>query len=98
MKSNEYETPFAKLHVYMNELPKRKHPRLEQYDYSSDGAYFITVCVKDKREMLGKITVGRDYHGTPYLKTRRCDIFPHNQTQMSVAFCKARGVYMNEPA
>ncbi len=48
--------------------PKRKHPRLKQYDYSSDGAYFITVCVKDKREMLGEITVGRDDLGTPYLE------------------------------
>lgn len=52
----------------MNELPKRKHPRLKQYDYSSEGAYFITVCVNDRREMLGKITVGRDDPGTPYLE------------------------------
>ncbi|NMC57404.1 MAG: transposase [Eubacteriaceae bacterium] len=65
MKSNEYETLFAKLHVYKNETPKRTHPRLKQYNYSSNGAYFITVCVNGKREMLGKITVGRDDLGTP---------------------------------
>ncbi len=52
----------------MNETPKRTHPRLKQYDYSNNGAYFITVCVKHKREMLGKITVGRDDLGTPYLE------------------------------
>ena len=43
----------------MNELPKRKSVRLKDFDYSSNGAYFITVCVKDKQQMLGQI-VGRD--------------------------------------
>ena len=41
------------------ELPVRKHPRLKGYDYGSDGAYFITLCVKNGHEMLGQI-VGRD--------------------------------------
>ena len=44
---------------FMNELPKRKSVRLKDFDYSSNGAYFITVCVKDKQQMLGQI-VGRD--------------------------------------
>ena len=43
------------------ELPMRKHPRLRGYDYSSNGAYFITFCVEGGHEMLGQI-VGR---GTP---------------------------------
>jgi len=45
----------------MNEekkLPKRKHPRLDNYDYSSAGAYFITICTKDRRCVLSRI-VGR---------------------------------------
>ena len=29
--------------------------RLNDYDYSQNGAYFITVCVKDKLNKLGKI-------------------------------------------
>ena len=29
------------------ELPVRKNIRLKEYDYSSAGAYFLTVCVKD---------------------------------------------------
>ena len=29
--------------------------RLEGYDYSNAGAYFITVCVKDGHQMLGEI-------------------------------------------
>jgi len=37
------------------ELPVRKKIRLEGYDYSKNGAYFITICVKDKHEMLGRI-------------------------------------------
>ncbi len=32
-----------------NEMPKRKKNRLENYDYSSCGAYFITVCTLERR-------------------------------------------------
>ncbi|MBR5270970.1 MAG: hypothetical protein IKV64_02170 [Clostridia bacterium] len=40
------------------ELPKRKPTRLKGYDYSSPGTYFITICVKDRKELLSKIIVG----------------------------------------
>ena len=40
------------------ELPKRKSPRLKGYDYSSPGGYFITICVKDRRPILGHIVEG----------------------------------------
>lgn len=40
------------------DLPKRKNIRLQGYDYNQNGAYFITICVKDMHEMLGKIDVG----------------------------------------
>ncbi len=30
------------------ELPKRKPNRLREYDYSQNGAYFITICTKDR--------------------------------------------------
>ena len=39
-------------------LPKRKHPRLVNYDYSSPGAYFITICTHSRRCILSNI-VGR---------------------------------------
>ena len=39
-------------------LPKRKHARLKHYDYSTTGAYFVTICTKNKRPMLSAI-VGR---------------------------------------
>ena len=45
-------------------LPQRKHTRLKNYDYSNNGYYFVTICTKDKKPILGKIveqnTVGRD--------------------------------------
>ncbi len=31
------------------DLPKRKPNRLPEFDYSSPGAYFITICTKDKK-------------------------------------------------
>ena len=31
------------------ELPKRKNIRLEHFDYSSPGAYFLTVCTKERK-------------------------------------------------
>ena len=36
----------------MNELPKRKHIRIEDYDYSTPGAYFITVCTVNREKIF----------------------------------------------
>ncbi len=36
-------------------LPKRKAVRLRGYDYSAPGAYFITICVKNRQQLLSKI-------------------------------------------
>ena len=41
------------------ELPKRKPNRAKGFDYSSAGAYFVTICTKDKRCILGTV-VGED--------------------------------------
>ena len=38
--------------------PKRKHPRLRDYDYSRTGVYFLTICTKDRAPILSEI-VGR---------------------------------------
>ena len=38
-----------------NELPQRKHPRLDHYDYSSAGAYFVTICTHNRRCLLSHI-------------------------------------------
>lgn len=39
----------------MEELTKRKGTRLKNFDYSSSGAYFVTICVKDRLPLLSKI-------------------------------------------
>ena len=36
----------------------RKPIRLENYDYGQNGAYFITVCVKDRAPILSKLRRG----------------------------------------
>ena len=38
--------------------PSRKPNRLKNYDYSSNGMYFITVCAKNKDLIFGKIVGG----------------------------------------
>ena len=48
-----------------NEFPKRKKNRLDTYDYSSCGAYFITICTEDRREILSRIIVGGDVLDAP---------------------------------
>ena len=45
----------------MMDLPKRKRTRLKEYDYSATGMYFITVCVKNKNHLLGKIVGCGDF-------------------------------------
>ena len=37
------------------QLPKRKPTRLKNYNYSTVGFYFVTVCVKDRKNLLGNI-------------------------------------------
>ena len=37
------------------QLPDRTLPRLQNYDYSSPGVYFITICTNEKRCLLGRI-------------------------------------------
>ena len=37
------------------EKPKRKDLRLKQYSYSTRGAYFITICTQDRKNILSHI-------------------------------------------
>ncbi len=36
-------------------LPKRKQIRLQTYDYSSAGVYFVTICTAEKKRILSEI-------------------------------------------
>lgn len=41
----------------MSGMAVRKRNRLKDYDYSQNGAYFVTLCVKDRAELLCEISV-----------------------------------------
>ncbi len=41
-------------------METRKHPRLKEFDYGSNGAYFVTMCTDNRRNILSRIAVGRD--------------------------------------
>ena len=47
-----------------NNLPERKPTRLTGYDYNTCGAYFITICTEERRQILSKI-VGGDVLDAP---------------------------------
>ncbi len=38
-----------------NDLPKRKPTRLKDFDYSKCGAYFITICTENRKNLLSLI-------------------------------------------
>ena len=37
------------------DYPKRKLPRLKDFDYATPGAYFITICTHNKKCLFGTI-------------------------------------------
>ena len=49
----------------MEEKKTRKKMRLQNYNYGSYGAYFITICTEQRRPTLSRI-VGDDVLGVPY--------------------------------
>ena len=42
------------------ELPKRKPTRLNGYDYSTPGAYFVTICTQNREQLFEIENVGND--------------------------------------
>ena len=55
------------------DLPKRKQIRLPDYDYSTSGAYFVTICTHGKRCILSDITVGA-LHEAPVVSVRLTEV------------------------
>ena len=54
--------------------PIRKPMRLREYDYSSPGAYFITICTRERDCLLSRILVGAVGDAGPY---KRCPAVAH---------------------
>ena len=53
----------------IQDLAKRKRLRLQNYDYDSHGAYFLTICTHQRKPILSKIapvTVGDGAHDVPF--------------------------------
>ena len=58
-------------------MNNRKQIRLKDYDYSENGAYFVTICSKNKEALFGKVVgdgildvplAERDDNGNVYVK------------------------------
>ena len=52
------------------ELPERKRTRIKHFDYSRNGAYFITICTQDRKQILSNIIESNETK-TPPLQYRR---------------------------
>ena len=48
----------------MNATEKRKQNRIPGYNYSSNGAYFITICTQHRKSILSRINVGSIHEST----------------------------------
>lgn len=42
----------------MKQYPQRKSPRLQGYDYSQSGAYFVTICTHLRQHLFGRVEDG----------------------------------------
>jgi putative transposase len=42
----------------MNLLPQRRSPRLKGYDYTQEGAYFVTICTRHRVHLFGEVVDG----------------------------------------
>ena len=51
-------------YIKMQKLHCRKSIRLKNYDYSSNGYYFVTICVQNRENLFGEI-VGATLCGRP---------------------------------
>jgi putative transposase len=40
-------------------MPRRRSIRLPDYDYTADGAYFVTICSYEKECIFGEIVEGK---------------------------------------
>ena len=63
--------PTVESEVWIMDLSKRKRIRLQSYDYSAPGAYFVTICTADRRCILSDIAVGAAISRPPEVRLTR---------------------------
>ena len=61
----------------MKDLPKRKNIRLDEFDYSKNGYYYITICTKNREKILGEI-VGDGVLDVPKMKLSYFGVIAEN--------------------
>ena len=49
------DTLYYEFNLGLTDLPVRKRNRLKSFDYSENGAYFVTVCTKDKQKLFWNV-------------------------------------------
>lgn len=84
--------------IFMN-LPKRKPNRLKDYDYRQNGAYFITICTKDKKEILSRIVAGtvhsnerRGEHCSPEISRNHLTEHPNEVRLTAIGEIAEKGI------
>lgn len=70
----------------MEKCPSRKPTRLLCYDYSQPGAYFVTVCVKEKRCILSAIVGGVDPDAPSVQLTAYGTVIMQNLNRMNAIY------------
>ena len=51
----EQEKQCGVLGIRIKPFPQRKQNRIPEYDYSQNGAYFVTICTANKEQVLGEV-------------------------------------------
>lgn len=57
--------------------PNRQPNRISEYDYSQNGAYFVTICTQERKQILSKISVGTPLLGCPQVPCP--ELLPHGK-------------------
>ena len=78
MNSGSYAIMISVINMQM---PQRKPNRIEDYDYSQNGAYFVTVCTQDRKRILSDI-VGDDAHIVPKPYGQVVEKYIHNAPEI----------------
>ena len=92
---------------------RRRSIRLVEYNYSNAGAYFVTICVRDKKSILGHIRnanvdlspIGEIAHHCwneipnhfPYVELDAFIVMPNHLHGIIVLNGNCRGVQLNAP-
>ena len=82
----------------MEKLKKRKQIRLTNYDYSQNGAYFVTLCTNDMKPLFSRITVGAIHESPAIVElTEYGTILKNTIDALSDRFCITVSNYVIMP-